>query len=193
MRRYGAFLLFGLSGVACAQTTPIAPNIQEAPMPPPVALPAPDALPADVAREITAADAARIALRYQQSLKVSEAGALAAHGRTREARASLNPTLSVSASYSRSEVFKPASGVSSSSGSGGGAGYATSISARQLLFDFDHALTAARQASALEDAALSDFARAHSDLVFSVKQSFYTLLQNSNLVKVNVARSSMRL
>lgn len=193
MRRLAIAAAFVLVGLANAQTPPVQPKIQEAPMPPPVALPPPTG-EAGAIRTITADDVARIALRYQQSLRIAAANVLTANGRVREARAALNPSLTATGSYSRSQTFRSAAGTSSSTGGTTTSvpGYSSSVSVKQLIFDFNHTLDSVRQAASQETAARHDYTRAEADLVLSVKQAYYTFVQNSNLVKVGEANLTNR-
>lgn len=177
------------SGTAWAQLTPpISPKTRETPLPPAVTLPAPAEIPEELReRSLTAADAARIALRQHNTVAAARASITQLEGRTRQARASLKPTLSVGAGYTRSDQFL--SGSSRSSGPSGSVSTSTgmqaSVSLRQLLFDRNHSRDLVRQAEAQEDAAERTLARTEADLVLQVKQAFYTYVQNMRLVQIH--------
>jgi outer membrane protein len=57
----------------------------------------------------------------------------------------------------------------------------------QLVFDFGRTLYSARQALATERAANHSYTRAEQDLVFNVKQDYYTYVEDLGLVKVQEA------
>jgi outer membrane protein len=108
---------------ATQQTPPISPKTQETPIPSVIEIPAPP-LPADVPnRPLTAAEAARIALRRQPDVDVARAGIAAAHGRTQQTRAGLLPTLNVNGGYTNVSILSGRGGaVIASSGSTTGGG-----------------------------------------------------------------------
>ncbi len=157
-------------------------------MPPAIVIPLPPTTVNDVSRPISAAEAATVALKYQQSLAISAASVLAAIGKTEEARSNLNPSLGVSGSYSRSQSFRSQPGSPSSSS----AGFSASASISQLIFDFNHTRDEVRQSEALQGAAHADYTRAQADLVLDVKQAFYAYVANSHLVTVAEANLSSR-
>jgi outer membrane protein len=189
-----SFSLGAAMNAGAQQTPPIAPKIQETPLPPPVELPPPATVPADVPnRPLTADEAALIALRHQPDTTVAQAGVAAAHGRTRQARSGLLPSLGVGAGYTHTDILSSASG-----GGGGGtvspggtgsvvttAGYQASANLRQLLFDFNHTRDLVRQFTSEGRAAAANLTRVESDVVLQVKQAFYTYTQNVRLVGVN--------
>lgn len=186
--------LVGFTISAYGQTPPVQPNVQEVPTPPPVSIPGPTSVLGDVNKPITAAEAAAVALKYQQSLTVSLANALSAAGRAEQAKAAANPSLGLTAGYSRSETFTTPSGGGSNSGgsSSGGLGFTAGATIKQLIFDFNHTRAQIRQAAALQGAAESDYTRAQADLVLQVKQAYYTLVANTHLVKVSEANLTSR-
>lgn len=184
------------------------PRVQQVVIPPPVRLPGPTEPNGDVPdRPLTAEEAARIALFNQPNVGVARAGVSAARGRTMQARAGLLPGLSLSGNYTRTDVTSnlptnalsgtqigsstgAGSAASSAAAAGGTAavttpGYQVAASLRQLLFDFNHTRDLVRQLLELERVALANLTRVQADLVLQVKQSFFTLLQNERLVRVN--------
>jgi outer membrane protein TolC len=165
-------------------TQPVQPKVQELTLPPPVELPAPATRPSDVPdRPLTAKETAQLALHYQPSVVVAEAGVAGAQGRVRQARSQLGPSVAVSPAYGASTGKGQAAvvpGVASP-------GYQMSAVVRQLLFDFNQTRDVVRQAVAQERSATAGLTRVQSDLVFHVKQAFYVYLQNVRLVAVNEA------
>ena len=187
-------VLTGASISAFGQTPPVQPHVQEVPTPPAVTIAGPPSIITDVSKPISAAEAAAIALKYQQSLTISFANALTAAGRAEEARSNLNPSLSVSAGYSRSQTFNTPSGGggSSSGGSSGGLGFTAGASVQQLIFDFNHTRALVKQAALQQSAAETDYTRAQADLVLQVKQAYYNLVADTHLVTVSEANLTSR-
>ena len=170
-------LLTGLSNGWAEPTPPIMPQITETPLPPPVSLPGPEAIPADVPNTpLSAAEAALIALQYQSSITIAKMGVSAAQGRLQQAKAGLSPTLGISGGYTDQPIFP--------TGSRGVNGFSANASLKQLLFDYQHTRDAVRQATAQQQAAQANLTRAQSDLVFQVKQAFYTYRQAILLIDV---------
>jgi outer membrane protein len=195
-RRFAVILVALCCGVvpvrAADLTPPVQPQIQATPVPPPVVLPPPtEAQPPDVPiKPLTAEDAALLALRHQPSLTVAQSQVLAAQGFVQQAKSALGPSVGTEASYTYST-----SGSSIGLGGGSGTGTATvngvspsgwllSATVRQLIWDFDHSLDLVRQASAQERSAGAGLTMAQSDLVYSVKEAFYSLAQDLRLVAV---------
>lgn len=190
-----SFSLGATMSAGAQQTPPIAPKIQETPLPPPVELPPPAAVPADVPnRPLTADEAALIALRHQPDTTVAQAGVAAAQGRTRQVRSGLLPSLGVGAGYTHTDTLSSQGGGGGGTVSPGGtgsvvtsAGYQASANLRQLLFDFSHTRDLVRQSTSEERAASANLTRVQSDVVLQVKQAFYAYMQNVRLVGVNEA------
>jgi outer membrane protein len=195
---------------ASNQTPPIMPNL--APIPLPVKISIPGGPPNDGDRPLTAAEAARLALRVQPSLRLAEADLLAAEGRLQVAKSGLLPTLTLSATYGREIVvshgvfsFPTAGSSSSSSGTSGTttttttgvfSGLGSTLALKQLLFDFGHTRNLVRQADAEAGAAKQGLTLAQLNLVYAVKQSFYTYVEDLALVAVeqaNVANTKQEL
>jgi outer membrane protein TolC len=63
-------------------------------------------------------------------------------------------------------------------------GYTTNFSARELIYDFGKTPSAVGQARRQYDAAFQAYRQARQDLVLQVKQAYYTLLQDQQLVGV---------
>lgn len=163
-------------------TPPIMPTIVETPLPAPVTLPALETIPADVPNTpLTAAEAAQIALRHQSTITGAHAGLLAAQARLQQTRAGLRAGVVLSTGYNNSPIT-PSSGTPSTS-----SGFVTGATVRQLLFDYNHTRDLVRQSVEQERLAVATLTRTQSDLVFQVKQAFYTVVQNARLVTVNEA------
>lgn len=184
-------------------TPPIVPPTPPVVVPPPVTLPAPptgeevstEALPNE---PLTADEAARIALRLQPDITVANADLLAAQGRRTQARSGLRPSFGITAGYTQQQSL-------SNTGGGGGApgtpdtfsasssnGLRVTATVRQLLFDFNRTRDAVRAATLREQAATANITRVQSDLVLTVKQAFYTFVENQRLVEVNNANLQNR-
>jgi outer membrane protein len=177
-------LALWLHGALGQQTPPVEPKIQESPLPPAVELPAPESWPKDVPNRPLAADeAAQIALRHQPAIRAAQAGVEAARGRRRQASSDLLPTLSLGATHTDVTAGATSGALPGVSATG----YQTSVTLRQLLFDFNHVREAVRQAEHLERAARANLTRAQSDLVLQVKEAFYAYAQDLRLVAVNEA------
>lgn len=187
------------------QTPPVQPKIQATPLPPPVDLPLPpEPLTGGPTAPLTAGEAARIALRNQPDILTARAGVETAAGRTQQSRSGLFPIVGVSAGYAYTQGRSTGGFITGTGGTGtggtggtGGAGsfgsigsasnWSGSVNARQLLFDFEHTRNLVRQSTALERVATANLTRVQQDLVFQVKQAFYTFVQDTRLVSVNEA------
>ena len=78
------------------------------------------------------------------------------------------------------------------SNAAGGEGLVGQATVRQLIFDFNHTRDLVRQSQALERAARQNLTRVQSDLVLQVKQAYYVLSQNAQLVSVNESNLANR-
>ncbi|MEN6426122.1 MAG: TolC family protein, partial [Phycisphaerales bacterium] len=67
----------------------------------------------------------------------------------------------------------------------GSQGYQVSATLNKLLYDYNHTRSLVQQAAAEERSANADLTRTQADLVFQVKQAFYTYLQDVRLVAVS--------
>lgn len=162
-------------------TPPIQPKLAPVQTPTPVAVKPPSGALLVPATPITAEEAALIALKHQPQIAIARAAIQAAHGRVLEAADLLVPGVTINTGYLESYQLTRNSS-SSGSGSGGSgsrnsAGFSSSISASQLLFDFGRTLDSVRQNEALERASGFALTAAESDTVFSVKQNFYSFVQ----------------
>lgn len=187
---FAAFLvLVGVPIVARAQQTPpIEPKIQATPLPPAVDVPPPATLPSDVPnRPLSADEASRIALRNQPSIAVAKANLEAAQGLTQQARSFLGPSLTVPGTYTHVEVLSSSGAQAAASATSGNQGLVITPAVRQLIFDFNHARDQVRLQQALVRASDATLTQSQLDTIFQVKQAFYTFVQNTRLVDVDVA------
>lgn len=175
---FAANLLGMMSTSYAASTPPIMPHTAETPLPPAITLPAPTNLPGDVpTTPLTAEEAVQIALHYQPSLTVAGANATAAQGRLQQAKSSLLPSVTVNTGYNNSVVV-PRNGAYSNQ-------FVTASTLHQLLYDFNHTRDLVRQSEQLHQSSLANLSRAQSDLVYQVKEAYYTYAQNTRLVSTN--------
>jgi outer membrane protein len=186
------------------QTPPLMPNVVQIPAPQHIAIPTGPAN--EASRPLTADEAAKMALQVQPSLRLAQAQLLAAQGKVLVVRSGLLPTLSLSSTYGRTVVvengkvsFPPA--VSTTSASNGSSGVGTSestttgtfagltntVTLHQLLFDFNHTRDLVRQAEAQQKAAKHNLTLAELNLIYAVKQAYYTYTQDQALVAVQKA------
>lgn len=147
--------------------------------------PLPSDLPAIVPtdRPISLDEAIGIALANEPQLALAQHTSEAARGRARQAASALYPTLSVAAEHTRTgpAVGGQAGGVGSTFTVGG---YTTDLSARELIYDFGKTPGSVGQARSQAESARQALAQARQDVVNQVKQAYYTLLQNQELVAV---------
>jgi len=203
----GAVWVLVLAVASCAgapaqeATPPVMPRIQETPLPPPVTLPPPDVPPADLpAGPLTEDEAVRIALRNQPDVAAAAAAVEAARGRAQQARSGLLPSLGASLGYRRTDSLSVTGGFGTGPGDPGDpsqpsagdssfafSGFQSSVTVRQLLFDFERTRSLARQARAQERSAAAGAGRVRADLAQQVRQQFHTLVQGERLVEVNEA------
>ncbi|MDR3690158.1 MAG: TolC family protein [Fimbriimonas sp.] len=152
----------------------------------PVLMPQDVSLGVDIGSvQVTAAEAAHIAVEKSPKLRLARAQLLGAHGNTIQARSGLLP--SVSLNSSRTSVTSIRGGGNSANGGGGGNSTSADLSASQLLFDFGHTVALTRQAMASEKAAFHALGRAEDDLIFQTKLAYYLLSLNAGLVGVQEA------
>lgn len=168
---------------AQTETPPIAPKIQETPLPAPVTLPPPPSLPSDVpSRPLTADEAAQIALHHQPNVTIAVAGITSAQGITQQVRSGLLPTLGVDFGYTGQQQIGGPSSTRSTT-----VPWTGTAEVRQLVFDFNHTRDLVRQAELQEQVAGANLTAVESTLVLQVKQAFYTYMQDLQLVSVNQA------
>ncbi|MCE5326626.1 MAG: TolC family protein, partial [Planctomycetaceae bacterium] len=182
-----SLLLLAAGRVLAQPTPPVVPKTVEVQLPPPVELPPPDKMPEGVTTAPIAADeAAAIALYNQPAVTVAGAGIEAAKGRTAQVRSGLKPTVGVSAAVNASEV----SGAPAGSSGGAPSHYQLEASVEQLIYDYNHTRDLVQQSLEQEKAATAALTTVQGDLVLSVKQAFYGLLEAQRLV--TVAESNVR-
>lgn len=196
---FSAVIILSIGSLAFAQAeqaAPAAPPTSAAPVTPPeVTLPplpevnlpplapgVPTLVPTN--RPLTLNEAIALALQHQPDLSLAGAGVVSAAGRTKQAASGLLPAINVSAQYSKSgpapEISTPLGGSTTTNTNS----YSTSISGQQLLFDFGRTSAEVSQARRQEESARQSLAQTREDVINQVKQAYYTLLQNQQLVEV---------
>jgi outer membrane protein len=177
---------------ASGQTPPVQPKVTEVPNLPRVEIQAPSSpINSLVAKPITVAEAAQIALKLSPTLSLARAQILLAEGKLVQTKAAERPTLGLTSGYSY--VTSISTGNRQTSGSSGqSTGFTSNLSANQLLFDFNHTLDLVRQELALRKSAEENLTRSQQDLILAVKTAFYTLVQNQQLVTVQEANLASR-
>lgn len=166
---------------ALAQTPPQRPNTTPIPQTPALVLP--DApLPDEIgSKPISADDAAMVAVKLQPNVTIALAQAAAARGQVTQAISGLLPTASATSQYEWLYQFNlQHSGGATSTANG----WVNSVALRQLIFDFAKTIDQVREAKSNAKAAEYNLSAVQANLVYSVKQQFYTVLQNRKLVDV---------
>jgi outer membrane protein len=154
-------------------TPPPVPELSAPPLPPDIQSP----VPTD--RPISLQEAIAVALREQPQMALADASVRAAAGRTRQSL----PTVSVGSQYTQTGPARGGgTGAVGSTFTTGG--YTTNFSGRQLLYDFGRTPAEIAQARAQQSSARQGLAQTRQDIVEQVKQSYYQLLQNEQLVDV---------
>ncbi|HEX2950485.1 MAG TPA: TolC family protein [Armatimonadota bacterium] len=173
-------VLGSLQYAFAAETPPIKPHIEETTLPPAITLPAlPAGATVNIPNEpLTATEAALIALQRQPSITIAKESVTAANGRLQQAKSGLKPSLGFNAAYS--DV--PISSISNPS-----EGFTSTIAVQQLLYDFNNTRNKVRQSESLQHVSQANLTKAQSDLVYQVKQAYYTYTQNLRLISVNEA------
>jgi TolC family type I secretion outer membrane protein len=137
-------------------------------------------------------EAIDLALKLQPQMGISAGAVEAARGRVSQARSQALPTASISADGSKSG---PATTARTATGDPNHpfttttlstTSYSTSISGRQLVYDFGRTPATISQARNQERSAQHSFHRTSQEVINQVKQSYYTLLQNQRLVAVQL-------
>lgn len=176
-------------------TPPIQPRLT--PVPLPQAVTPPTVPSTEVTKPLTAAEAAQIALRLQPQLDLARADILAAQGRAQAARSGLVPNVSVGSSFTRTIDINTGETAGGAGGSGGGSRstfntFNSALTLNQLLFDFNRTRNLVRQQEALTRAAQHELTGAQNDLVYNVKNAFYTYVQDLRLVHTQEANLANR-
>jgi outer membrane protein len=191
---FGTTLALLVSAVV-AQQGPKAPppKVQDSKVPPPLVLPAPtDETAAYVNAPLTAEEAARIALKLQPNIRAAEGQVLAARGRVTQFGSALNPQVGVYAGYDQLNSIAGSGFTPPEEPTVGGVAglpsvfrYSSAVQARQLIYDFNQTRNLVNQNEELESVAEFSLVQAQKDLVYQVKNAFYTYANAANLVKVD--------
>lgn len=173
---------------------PVAPKVQETSVPAPVVIAPPASTNKEVPnRPVTAEEAARIALRLQPSIAVARDSVLAQQGITQQIRAGILPQVAIQGAYNHIEVLtSQATGASSVTSLTGAEGITATATLRQLVYDFNHTRDLIRQSVAQEQAASYNLTATQLNLVLSVKQAYYQVVENHHLVEVQEANVANR-
>lgn len=170
MRVVAIVLLVGFATCALAQTKPIQPQTPDVQIPGPIVLPPPSVVA--IGKEpLTVEEAVSIALKNQPLVGIAEGNLLSGQGRTDQALSNLMPNFVANGTYSNSRTFR---GTSTSNGGL----FTSSLAVDQLLFDFGRTRDSVRQEQAVESALRHTLTRTQQNVVLSVKQAFYNLMQD---------------
>ena len=213
---------FALASIAAAQTQPQLPNLVPVPATPDITLPPQPKVDPALTKPLTAAEAAMIGLKLQPNVTVALAQARLAAALVAQSRAALLPSIDLNTgttyatSISGLGVSTNSGGTTTTGGgtggtggtgsTGGGTGSTTtttsssntfngvtnSLTARQLLFDFSRTRDLVSEDQALARAAKINITTVQSDLIYQIKQQFYTVIADQRLVAVNEANLSSR-
>ena len=133
---------------------------------------------------LTIKQATVLAIAYHPSVRGAQAGIRLASGAYRQAFASYLPSISMTGSDTHNEgvfVFTPSAGTRNQVYST----YAATVSAQQVIFDFGRTIGRVSAGSDLVDASVLDETANRNTLVMNVEIAFYSLLQASQIVRVN--------
>jgi TolC family type I secretion outer membrane protein len=134
-------------------------------------------------RAISLPEAIAVAVANQPQLAVAQYGFDAARERVREAASGLYPTLSISGQHTRIGPSR-GGGTSAVGGQFTTGGYTTNFSGRELVWDFGKTPAAVGQARDQAESTRQALAQTRQDIINQVKQAYYTLLQNQELLTV---------
>ena len=152
-------------------SSPSLPELETPPLP----ATAPRLVPLD--REITLDEAIAIALSNQPQLILAQYAADAARARVSEASSALYPSFDIGAQHTRS-------GPQSAGGASRAGGYTADVSGRELIYDFGKTAGSVGQARSRAESAQQALLQTRQDVINQVKQAYYTLLQDGQLVGV---------
>ncbi len=163
------------------QTPPQKPNTTPIPSTKDLDLPGPP-IPGEVGtRPITADEAAMVGLRLQPNVTVAMAQAAAARAQVQAAISALFPTATATSQYEWLYSFNLHNGGATSTSQHG---LVSGLSAKQLIFDCERTMDQVREARATAKAAAYNLSAVQANLVFQIKQQFYTVVENQQLVTV---------
>jgi outer membrane protein TolC len=129
---------------------------------------------------LTLPRALNVALRFHPSVVEARQALVIANAQLAEAKAGRQPNFGANAGYRRATSNaqgKPTGGTSHNS-------YNAGLTADILLFDFGKTPALIREALARQLAAEDDLRAAQNDVIFNVRSAFYTLSENTELLKV---------
>ena len=135
-------------------------------------------------RALTLSEAISIALYAQPQLALARYTAEAARGRVRQAESGYFPTVDISAAHTRTGPNTGGGVGTTAGGAFTSGGYTTSFSGRELIWDSGATPASVGQARSQAESARRALAQARLDTINRVKQAYYTLLQNQELLGV---------
>ncbi len=156
----------------------------EAPELPDVTLPVPAEIPPELAKPLTAFEAASIALVCQPKIAVARASLMSAQGNVKTVSSAANPLVSAAVNYQAQSAAYGKNPTSQNADNSSVSTYGMSASLSQLLYDFNHTRSLVREALSLERSFFENLSQTEADVVLEVKQSFYKYLQAAKLVDV---------
>ncbi|HEY3783065.1 MAG TPA: TolC family protein [Fimbriimonadaceae bacterium] len=175
------------------------PRVQDPSIPPVVKLPGEDAAPKSPLVNLTADDAARVALKLNPSLGTGVGAIQQARGIATQQQSVLGPQVTIGTGYDKIQglanypsgplqgpYLAPLVGVSEVEA------FNAAIQYRQLIYDFNHTLNEVRQDKILAKAAESNLTVQQQNLVVAVKAAFYTYANTERLVGVNMENEANR-
>ena len=170
-------------------TPRIQPKVPPVETPPPISIsPLPGTSPNSV-KPITAEEAGLIALKHQPQIAIARGALQMAHGSTLIAADLLLPGVTVTTGYLQAYQLNFGGGEAEAGGRGTSAGFTSSASVGQLLFDFGRTLDTVRENEALERSRGFALTASESDSVYAAKQAFYTYVQA--LRSIDVAQANL--
>jgi len=169
-----------LSSSEKAAAPPTVPELKVPPLPPGV----PSAVP--LGRPLTIEQAVEIALSRQPQIALARSGLQAAMGAAKQTESAAFPSVNLVGQHTRTS----AAGIGAVGGQFTTSGYTMNVSGRQLIYDFGRTPAAVGQALGQQASAVYSLEQTQQDTINSVKQAYYTLLQDQELAgvqKQNVA------
>ena len=161
-----------------AALTAAAPAAAQAPAPPPRTAQAPPALPAP-GQKLTLPEAVALALRLNPTMRSAQQSQVAAQTRVPQAQSAYYPRVDWLTGASRARTYSPSSDRYSTGNS-----VSTALVGSQLIYDFGKTRALVDEARAGVRATDADAERTREAVVFSVRQTYFGVLQARRLVRV---------
>lgn len=135
-------------------------------------------LSAHAGNKLTLEECIAIALKRQPAIRAARENVRASQGRETQAASPYFPQVNASTGYSKSHASGGAFGTSITKS------YTTTLSANQLLYDFGKTGNSSDAAEWGTRSSEKDAGRVSQEVVLTVKQAYYSLLQANKLVEV---------